>query len=167
MSEQFGLFLKTVDPRFREFVSQLDSFLAQRSCKRQIKQAKSGYVVSYLLQETKRTVATYVSRKSGMRMRIYPAQLARYQDFLELLPEKMKNDIRKAPICKRLKNPNDCNLRCPMGYTFELDGERYQKCRYTAFMPALSEENNPHIRAFLDRELTCAGRLPDGKEAEQ
>ena len=167
MSEQFGLFLETVAPRYREFVAQLDSYLAQQGYKCRIKEAKSGYVVSYLLQDTKRTVATYVSRKSGMRIRIYPAQLARYQDFLELLPEKMKDDIRKAPICKRLKNPDDCNPRCPMGYTFELDGERQQKCRYTAFMPALSEENNPYIRAFLDRELTCAGRMPDGKEAEQ
>ena len=29
-----------------------------------------------------------------------------------------------------------------MGYTFALDGEQYQKCRYMAFQPTLSEENS-------------------------
>ena len=40
-----------------------------------------------------------------------------------------------------------------MGYTFALDGERYQKCRYMAFQPTLSEENNLYIEQFLENEL--------------
>ena len=55
--------------------------------------------------------------------------------------------------CKRLINPDDCNPKCVMGYTFALDGEQYQKCRYMAFQPTLSEENNPYIRQFLEKEL--------------
>lgn len=40
-----------------------------------------------------------------------------------------------------------------MGYTFVLDNEQYQKCRYMAFQPTSSEENNPYIKQFLEKEL--------------
>lgn len=67
----------------------------------------------------------------------------------------MKKDIKKGSACKRLIHPNDCNPKCVMGYPFEMDGEQYQKCRYMAFMPALSAENNPHIKLFLENEREC------------
>lgn len=40
-----------------------------------------------------------------------------------------------------------------MGYTFALDGEQYQKCRYMTFQPTLNAENNPYIKQFLEKEL--------------
>ena len=154
MEEQFSSFLENVDVRFRDFVVQLHGDLTAQGCNCDIKTAKSGYVVSYVRAETKRTLATYVSRKSGMKIRIYPEHIAQYQEFLDGLPEKMKKDIRKSSVCKRLLNPEDCNPKCVKGYTFAMDGEDYQKCRYMAFMPVLSEENNPHIRQFLEKELS-------------
>ena len=71
----------------------------------------------------------------------------------------IKKEIKKASVCKRLVNPDDCNPKCVMGYTFMLDGERYQKCRYMAFQPALSEENNPYIMEFLEKELRAGAHL--------
>lgn len=153
MEEKFSLFLGTVDDRFRDFVSQIHDYLTEQGCKCEIKTAKSGYVVSYIPEKTKRTLATFVSRKTGMRLRIYPEHIREYQSFLNSLPEKMKKEIQKASVCKRLIDPADCNPRCVMGYTFEMDGERYQKCRYMAFMPTLSTENDPYIRQFLKNEL--------------
>ena len=88
-----------------------------------------------------------------MKLRIYPEHIGEYQSFLDTLPEKVKKEIKKASACKRLINPDDCNPKCVMGYTFVLDGEQYQKCRYMAFQPTLSEENNPYIRQFLEKEL--------------
>ena len=88
-----------------------------------------------------------------MKLRIYPEHIQEYQSFLDTLPEKVKKEIKKASVCKRLINPDDCNPKCIMGYTFVLDGEQYQKCRYMAFQPALSEENNPYIKQFLEKEL--------------
>lgn len=73
-----------------------------------------------------------------MKLRIYPEHIQEYQIFLDTLPE---------------TNPDDCNSKCVMGFTFVLDGEKYQKCRYMAFQPTLSEENNPYIRQFLEKEL--------------
>ena len=156
MEDEFSRFLETVDARFRDFVVQLHEDLTAHGCSCDIKTAKSGFVVSYVRVETKRTLATYVSRKSGMKIRIYPEHIAQYQDFLDELPEKMKKDIRKSSVCKRLLNPEDCNPKCIKGYTFSMDGEGYQKCRYMAFMPVLSEENNPYIRQFLEKELSYA-----------
>lgn len=155
MDENFDLFLQTVDPRFLGFVLEINDYLKNQNCKCDIKSAKSGFVVSYVLNDTKRTLATFVSRKTGMKLRIYPEHISQYQDFLATLPEKMKKEIRKASVCKRLINPDDCNPRCVMGYTFDFEGETLKKCRYMAFMPTLSEENNPYIMQFLEKELFC------------
>ena len=65
----------------------------------------------------------------------------------------LNKEIKKASVCKRLVNSDDCNPKCVMGFTFMLDGEQYQKCRYMAFQPTLSEENNSYIRQFLEKEL--------------
>ena len=61
--------------------------------------------------------------------------------------------IRKASVCKRLLDPNDCNPRCRMGYTFVMEGEQYQKCRYMAFLLTLNEESHPYILQLLHKEL--------------
>ncbi len=152
MDEKFNIFMETVDERYRDFVSQINEYLISCGCKREIKLQKSGYIVSYVFLSDKRTLATFVSRKTGMKLRIYPEHLQRFQSFLDSFPEKAKKEIKKASICKRLVNPDDCNPKCVMGYTFMLDGEKYQKCRYMAFQLVLSEENNPYIRQFLEKE---------------
>lgn len=153
MEEGYSKFLETVDGRFLGFVNQIDEYLTENGCKRDIKSQKSGYVVSYMLNRSKRTLATFVSRKTGMKLRVYAEHIQEYQGFLDTLPEKVKKEIKKASACKRLINPDDCNPKCVMGYTFALDGEQYQKCRYMAFQPTLSEENNPYIKQFLEKEL--------------
>lgn len=155
MDEKFNLFMETVDERFRAFVRDIHDYLLEQGCTCEIKSAKSGYTVSYILSGKKRTLATFVSRKTGMKLRIYPEHIREYQGFLDTLPEKMKKEIKKASVCKRLINPEDCNPKCVMGYTFEMDGEQYQKCRYMAFMPTLSEESNPFILQFLKQEAGC------------
>ena len=154
MNEKYKLFCETVDERFRYFVDDINDYLIENQCKSDIKSAKSGYLVSYVLKDTKRTLATFVSRKTGMKLRIYPEHIGQYQSFLNTLPEKMKKDIKKASVCKRLINPYACNPKCIMGYSFSLDDEAYQKCRYMAFMPTLSEENNSYIKKFLEKELS-------------
>ena len=153
MDEKFNLFMETVDENFRSFVTQINEYLTANGCKCEIKLQKSGYIVSYVLNKSNRTLAAFVSRKSGMKLRIYPEHIQKYQSFLDTLPEKTKKEIKKASVCKRLINPNDCNPKCKMGYTFTLDGEQYQKCRSMAFQPVLSAENNPYIKQFLENEL--------------
>lgn len=137
----------------RSFVEDINDLLLDSKCKREIKTSKSGFLVSYLLQDTKKTLATFVCRKTGIKIRVFPQHLNEYADFLDTLPAKMKKEIIKASSCKRLVNPNDCNPKCAMGYDFIMDMERYQKCRYMAFMLSITEESISYIKKFLQYEL--------------
>ena len=114
----------------KNLVEDINDFLLNSGCKRESKTAKSGFTVSYLFQNTKKTLATFVCRKTGIKIKIFPQRLNEYVEFLDTLPEKMKKEITKASVCKRLVNPNDCNPKCVMGYDFIMDKKRYQKCRY-------------------------------------
>lgn len=136
----------------RNLVEDINDFLMDSNCRREIKTAKSGFTVSYLLQDTK-TLATFVCRKTGIKIRIFPQHLNEYMEFLDTLPVKMKKEIAKASVCKRLVNPNDCNPKCVMGYDFIMDKKRYQKCRYMAFMPSITEGSISYIKKFLQNEL--------------
>lgn len=155
--ETFDDFLGTVDDQNKDFVISLNDYLTQGNCKCDVKAAKSGYVVSYVMKGNKRTLANFVCRKSGIKIRIYADHIIEYTDFLSTFPDKLKKEIKKASVCKRLINPNDCNPKCKMGFDFLIDGERHQKCRYMAFMPTLNKENNPYIKAFLEHELKALG----------
>lgn len=155
MEEKLQLFLESVEESRRDLVAGIDDFLTQNRCGREIKTAKSGYVVTWNRPDTKKALANLVFRKTGIKLRIYPDHLAQYETFLDSLPEKMKKEIRRASVCKRLIDPSDCNPRCVMGYDFSMDGEHFQKCRYMAFMPTLNEESIPYIRQFLEKELSA------------
>ena len=154
MDQGLVLFVETVPSIQQEFVLELHNFLSEKNCKCEIKSAKSGYVVSYINNDTKRTLANFVTRKSGIKIRMYLEHIMEYEEFLSNLPVSMKKDIVKASVCKRLINPDDCNPKCVQGYTFHIDGESYQKCRYMAFMPTLSAENYPFILNLLEEELS-------------
>lgn len=90
MDEKLFIFMGTVDERFRGFVSEINEYLTENGCKCDVKLQKSGYVVSYVLNSSKRTLATFISRKTGMKLRIYPEHIQEYQSFLDTLPEKVK-----------------------------------------------------------------------------
>ncbi len=138
----------------RSLVEDINGFLLENNCKREIKTAKSRFTVSYLLQDTKKTLAVFVCRKTGIKIRIYPQRLNEYMNFLDSLPANMKKEIAKASVCKRLLNPDDCNPKCVMGYDFIMGKEHYQKCRHMAFMFTVTEESVPYIRKFLQNDLT-------------
>jgi len=97
--------LETVDVRFRSFVNQIKEYLTENGCKCDIKAQKSGYVVSYVLNSSKRTLAAFLSRKTGMKLRIYPEHIQEYQSFLDTLPEKVNRRSRKRPSANGLSIP--------------------------------------------------------------
>ncbi len=152
-NEQFFEFLDTVDSRFQTTVKEINDLFIQGGCVCEIKSAKNGFVVSYVLKKPKRTIANFVMRKAGVLIRLYADRVNEYADFLETLPDQMKNDIKKAAHCKRLLNPDDCNSRCKMGYTFLLDGEEQKKCRYNAFFFLINDTSSTAIKEFVSHEL--------------
>jgi len=157
LNVQFSEYLDTVEKQYQDIVAEINEYLVGNGCKCEIKSAKSGFVVSYIYGASKRTVASFVSRKTGMKIRIYPEHITQYDDFLDTFPQKMKQEIKKSSVCKRLINPEECNPKCIKGYDFIMDNERYQKCRYMAFMPTLNEENNPFVKCFLQKEISALG----------
>lgn len=151
----FDDFMASVSSTNKEFVTGMHEAFTARGCKIEVKEAKSGYLVSYLLN--KKTVANYVFRKAGLMIRIYANHIKEYMEFLETIPDSMVKTIEDASVCKRLINPNDCNPKCAMGYDFIMRGQRHQKCRNNAFMFLVCEENNDFIKSFVGNELNALG----------
>ncbi len=148
----FNEFLETVEERNRQFVSEINTFLEENGCACKIKSAKSGFVVSYVRGDTKKTLMNFVMRKSGTHARIYAARSGEYGDFLDTLLPEIKARIKKANDCRKFVDPNT-DSRCEGGYMFTMDGEVYKKCRNSAFFIPLSDENNLFIKKFLEKEL--------------
>lgn len=147
----FENFIATVDCENKDFVNEIHNILTKRGCKLEVKEAKSGYLASYLLN--KKTVANYVFRKKGLMIRIYANHIGEYTEFLDQLPGGMAKAVSAAPVCKRLINPEDCNPKCSMGYDFLMGGYHLQKCRNNAFMFLVCEDNNPFIKSFVKKEI--------------
>jgi len=151
---QFSDFLNNVDIFYRDFVIDLDNYLSENKAKIKIQLAKNGYVASYSHPKDKKVMFNYVFRKSGIIMRIYADNLNKYIDVIENLPEKVLKKALGAGDCKRLIDPTKCSSRCQMGYDFTIGGERYKKCRFNCFMIPLNDENIPHLRQIIEREMT-------------
>lgn len=151
----FQDFIAAVDENCVDFVTEMHQQLIDAGCLLEVKEAKSGYVVSYLLN--KKTVVNYVFRKKGLIVRVYANHVGDYMEFLDTLPISMVKGMKDAPDCKRLLNPTACNPKCAMGYDYLLGGERFQKCRYSAFMFLINEESIPFVKDFLRHETELCG----------
>lgn len=156
MSEKYTFddFLSTVGGENQEFVRELHEELTKLGCKTEIKQAKSGYVVSCL--QNNKTILNYVFRKKGLMVRIYPNHLADYMEVFDTISDELANAIQDAPVCKRLLDPSACNFKCAMGYDFILRGQRQQKCRSSAFLFLLKNDNRAFVKALLLNEAKTA-----------
>ena len=100
-----------------ETVQSIHAELSKMGFAEDIKEAKSGPVLSYI--KDKKVLLNYVYRKSGIKVRLYAAGIAAYEDCLAVLPDSMKAELKKATDCKKL-NGLTCTPTCPGGY-----GDRY------------------------------------------
>ena len=146
-------FLFDVPPTQRPFVDAMNEYLLAAGCTVDVKLSKTGYVVSYVYEPTKRVMLNYVFRKKGMFMRLYADHLDAYAQMLETLPAEMQKHLGKTSPCRRLLDPTKCNARCPMGYVFTLNGEEQKKCRYNCFLFLIDDESAPFLREMVEAEL--------------
>ena len=149
----FSAFIETAGDDHADFVNSLHEYMIENDCKVEIKEAASGYVVSYMHKPSKRTVLNYVFRKLGLMMRIYADNVTAYMEIFADWPESMKSAAKKSGDCKRMFDPAACNSRCLGGFDFVLDGERQQKCRYAGFMLYLNDETKPYLKEMAEREM--------------
>ena len=151
----FAQFLKAVDDGCKEFVEELHNFVTENGCKVKFEEKKSGFLASYKIGKPQRALMNFVFRKNCMLTRIYGERIGSYPDFLNTLPPAMVESIGKAGMCGRLVN-NTCSPKCT-GYDFMINGERYQKCRYSCFLFLITDESIPFIRQFVEHEIN--GRM--------
>ena len=152
MKEKFTLFLNEVPPNLQEFVLELDDYLLGKECKRKIEPAKNGYVTTYMLPGSGKSLLNYVFRKTGIKIRIYAAGISDYDAILNDFPDKMKKEIIKSGDCKKLVG-GTCSPICSAGYTFIMDGVEYKKCRSMAFLHKIDEESADYILKLIKSEL--------------
>ena len=133
----------------RETVQNIHAELSAMDFTEEIKEAKSGPVLSYM--KDSKVLLNYVYRKSGIKVRLYAAGIAAYGDCLAALPDSMKTELKKATDCKKL-NGLPCTPTCPGGYTYTLDGELLKKCRSTAFLMTLNQKTAEYIQTLILRE---------------
>lgn len=153
MSIQFEEFLSILNDREVPLAITIDEMYLSGGSKRNIKESVSGFTVSYLSDATKKTIANFVCRKTGLKIRITPEKPFDCGELLNDLPENMRTDMIRGNTCKRLLGENVCNPRCAMGYAFTFDGESYSKCRAMAFMFSVTDENVKHITEFIKKSL--------------
>lgn len=150
---QFDDFLNVISEAEIPLALTINDLFVTNGCICNIKESASGFTVSYISGKTKKTLANFVCRKTGLKIRITPQKPFGCEDLLIDLPENMKRDMLKGNNCKRLLGENVCNPRCLMGYSFNLDGEIYNKCRSMAFMFTVTDENMHRILAFVQKTL--------------
>lgn len=149
---QFEDFLAEVKQDYEDFVTKIHEALVQDGYKVKIVSKVSGFLVSYSHSKTKRVILNFLFRRKGLLIRLYADNFNKYTDFLDRLPEKMEKEIEKAPVCKRLTNPEDCSPKCIMGYDFFIKDKHYQKCRYSCFQFEINPESIPVLSDFVENE---------------
>lgn len=155
MEQLYINFLTLVPDESKTFVDELNSFLIGKKCKRSIKPAAKGYLVTYSLPESGKSLLNFVFRKGCVKARIYASHVAEYEELIEKFPDSTKKEIANSLVCKKL-NGKPCSPICPAGYTFAMNGTEYKKCRSMAFLPALNNSNNSIIREMIEKEIVSS-----------
>ena len=146
---KFAEYQELLPLEIRETIQSIHAELSAMDFMEEIKEAKSGPVLSYM--KDRKVLLNYVYRKSGIKVRLYAAGIAAYEDCLAAIPDSMKTELKKATDCKKL-NGLPCTPTCPGGYTYTLDGELLKKCRSMAFLMTLNQKTAEYIQTLILRE---------------
>ena len=149
----FQEFLMTVAPEHQAFVEKLNQQLIELGCELVIKEAKSGYAVSY--QWEKKTVMNWVFRKSGILARIYGDNASKYEDTLAQLPAEMQKEMIASRDCKRLLDPTACSSTCVKGFVYSLQGNLCKKCRNDGMFFLLTNETAEPMAKLVCAEISA------------
>ena len=144
--QNFDDFIKSVEPAHQAFTRAAHEVLMMGSCKMKMESKASGLFVSYSNPKTKRSLLIFLFRKSGLLVRLYPDNTNSLFS-MENLPVSMEKEIDKAPDCKM------CSDKCNKGYKFLLHEKAYNKCRYNAFLFAVTQESKPVLTEWIEKEI--------------
>lgn len=139
-------FFAAVAPQHQDFVRTAHEKLIEKGCKMRIESKASGLFVSYSHPKTKRSLLNFLFRKSGLFTRLYSDNIN--NSIINSLPASMEKEINKALDCRL------CSDKCPKGYKFSMRGQAYNKCRYNAFLFAVTEESKGVLTEWIQKELS-------------
>ena len=143
-------FIKAVNPAHQAFAKATHEAMTIGGCKMKMESKASGLFVSYSHPKTKRSLLNFLFRKSGLFTRLYPDNASNRLS-MDNLPASMEKEIIKAPDCKM------CSEKCNKGYKFLLSEKAYDKCRYNAFVFAVTEESKPVLSEWIEKEVKYNG----------
>ena len=139
------------------FVAQTHDLLKD-SYKLDIKPLAYGLSATYSQKSTKTGMLKFSFTKAGQFVvRIYANNHAKYPDVINGLPDGLKAQIAKSPICKKAVDPQKCWDGCNAMYEFYIGEDFYQKCAYDCFLFEVSVENIPYLRALIENETRERG----------
>ena len=147
----FEQFIHSVDENNKPFVEDMHAYLLGNGCKVTFEEKKNGPLASYKHGKPPKAAMNFLFRKQGMLTRIYGERIGDYPEFLNTLPGEMVKSIEKAGTCKRITK-GTCSPKC-IGYDFMIGKSHFQKCRYGCFEFLMTNESNPFIREFVEREI--------------
>ena len=104
---------------------------------------------------TRRAILIITMRHEG-RIRLCAERVGEYAAGL---PPALRERIKRGMGCSGDCVPWGGGKPCPGGWRFELDGERYVKCRYNEFAFTPGEADMDELELFLRRELIARGEL--------
>ena len=140
-----------MDEDNKSFVEDLHAYMLEKGCKVAFEDKKNGYLASYKCGKPPQAAMNFLFKKQGMLTRIYGENTGSYPDFLNSLPNEMITSVEKSGVCKRITQ-NTCSPKC-IGYDFTIGDSHFQKCRYSCFEFLMTNENNPFIKEFVEREI--------------
>jgi hypothetical protein len=105
----------------------------------------------YTGKKTKQVLLTLKAEQDNLNIKINLEHINDYVGAVKDLPDDLRMKIQNnAWGC----NKETCNPRCVGGFSFEMDGVAYNKCRGGAFtFNDISMDDASHLKVLLDLEL--------------
>jgi len=101
--------------------------------------------------KSKQVLCTIKNEHDDLSVKMNLEHIGTYMDTVMALPEGLQKEIREnAWNC----NQSQCNPKCAGGFKFEMDGEKYSKCRGGAFtFTNIAPDDAEHLKLLLEHEM--------------
>lgn len=149
----FNEFLLTVAPEYRVLMEKPGGKLLKQGCEPVIKEVKSGCTTTYQLE--KKTVMSWVFRRTGIWARIYGGNAGKYEEVIAALPTHMQKKVTASCDYKRLIGPDACSDTCVKDLVCSLNEETQKKCRSDGMPLLLTEETAECITGLICAEVAA------------
>ena len=147
-------FLKQVDEKSSDFVTEVHQFLLEKGCKFKISSTKAyPFQVAYTMSNGGKGILNFWLRKKGLKVRITVVDENKHADILNRLPEAMVNQIDKKNVCREVCGKGRCYDNCTGAFDFHIRGIHYQRCLYDCFQFDVDTESIPFFMELLENEF--------------